>query len=179
MRSRHEDRQRRTRRLLRDVEELSAIANTGSIERVPALWPSPSSTRDTNPGRRPEHCLQGRRLRPHGSTERGSPTWYRTLDEGPVVATGLDDGVHHARHLGGDRGQRLAPQVGVVPVPRVAVLRQLGPAAGRARLLGREVEPAELQELAVMAEAPFLPSPVCACNHPRSCSQSEGVSCSH
>ena len=30
------------------------------IERVPALWPSPSSTRDTNPGRRPEHYLQGR-----------------------------------------------------------------------------------------------------------------------
>ena len=54
--------------------------------------------------------------RPHGSAERGSPTWYRPLDEGPVVGTGLDDGVHHARHLGGDRGQRLAPQVGIVPV---------------------------------------------------------------
>jgi hypothetical protein len=25
--------------------------------------------------------------------------------------------VHHARHLGGGRGERLAPQVRVVPVP--------------------------------------------------------------
>ena len=60
MRSRREGRQRRTRRLLRGMERLSAIANTGSSGRGPAPWPSPSSTRDADPGRRPEHCLQGR-----------------------------------------------------------------------------------------------------------------------
>ena len=121
--------------------------------------------------------------RPHGSTERGSPTWYRSLDEGPVVVTTFDDGVHHARHLGGDRGQRLAPQVGIVPIagdvalelvaeavlplpdgdlssqPQgpaqagVAVLRQLGLAPEGAGLLGGQIKPAELQELPVMAEA--------------------------
>ena len=55
-------------------------------------------------------------MRPHGTAERGSPTWYRPLDEGSVIDTGLDDGVNNAGHLGGDRSQRLAPQIGIVPV---------------------------------------------------------------
>lgn len=91
----------RTRRALLGRKEFSAIANTGSIG---ALWPSPSLRRDADPGRRPEHYLQGRRLRPHGTAERGSPTWHRPLDKGPVIVTAFDDGVHHAGHLGGDAG---------------------------------------------------------------------------
>ena len=104
-----------------------------------------------------------------------------------MIVTALDDGVHHARHLGGDRGQRLAPRVGIVPVagdvalelvaeavlsqpggdlarqpegapqPGVATLRQPALAAEGAGPLGREVEPAELQELAVVPEAPQVP----------------------
>src|SRR3954452_10246343 len=79
-------------------------------------WPSPSLTRDADPGRRPEHYLQGRCCALTAHAERGSPTWYRPLNEGPVIGTALDDRVHHAGHLGGDCGQRLAPQVGIVPI---------------------------------------------------------------
>ncbi len=72
-----------------DPEELSAIANTGSSR----------CTRHRGP-HRPQHEMSiqaGARAlstgswfsRPHGSAERGSPTWYRPLDEGPVVVTVL------------------------------------------------------------------------------------------
>src|SRR5688572_30216238 len=56
-------------------------------------------------------------MRPHGSAERGPPTWHRPLDKGPVIGTALDQRVNHTGHLGGDRGQRLAPPIGIVPVP--------------------------------------------------------------
>src|SRR3954468_21430080 len=79
-------------------------------------WSSPSLTRDADPGRRPEHYLQGRCRALTVHAERGSPTWHRPLNKGPVIGTALDDRVHDAGHLGGDRGQRLAPQVGVVPI---------------------------------------------------------------
>ena len=92
--------------------------------------------------------------------------------------------MRHPRHLGGKRGHRLATAIGIVHVtgniatklvaeavvtlargdlrchpersaqPGIAVLRQLGPTAERAGLAGSEVEAAELQELAVMAEPP-------------------------
>ena len=107
-------------------------------------------------------------MRPHGSAERGSPTWHRRLDEGPVIVTALDNGVHHAGHLGGNCGQRLAPKIGIVPIagdvalelvaeailllpdrdlagePKsapqsgIAVLRKLGLATECARLLCRQ-----------------------------------------
>ena len=90
--------------------------------------------------------------------------------------------MRHPRHLGGERGHRLATAISIVRVtgniaaelvakavvalargdlrrhpersaqPGIAVLRQLGPTAEGAGLAGSEVEAAELQELAVMAE---------------------------
>lgn len=110
------------------------------------------------------------------------PPGHRLLDEGPAVGTALDDRVNDTGHLGGDRRERLAPEVGVAPVagdialelgpeavlplpdrplachperppqPGVAVLGQLGLAAELAGLLGGEVEPAELQKLAMLPE---------------------------
>ena len=88
-----------------------------------------------------------------------------------------------ARHLGGDCGERLAPEMLVLgilgdvsaimfpecvvalpdrdlgrqpegaPQSGVAELGQLGLAAEGAGLMGREIEPAELEELAMMAKA--------------------------
>src|SRR5205809_1107208 len=98
------------------TEELSAIANTGSVERRLAAL-TVLNTRCRSRKGDPRHYLQGRVLRPHGTAERGSPTWYRPFDEGPVIGTGLDDRVNDAGHLGGDRGLRLAPEVGVMPIP--------------------------------------------------------------
>jgi hypothetical protein len=90
--------------------------------------------------------------------------------------------MRHPRHLGGERGHRLATAIGIIGVtgniaaeliaeavvglpsgdlrrhperpaqPGIAVLRQFGPAAECAGLAGGEVEAAELQELAMMAE---------------------------
>src|SRR3954469_24478508 len=146
-------------------------------------WSSPSLTRDAGPGRRPEHSRQGRCRALTAHAERGSPTWRRPLNEGPVIGTALDDRVHHAGHLGGDRGQRLAPQVGIVPITgdgalervaeavlfladrhlagepqgpaqaSVAVFRQLGLTPEGAGLMGGQIKPAELQELTMVAKA--------------------------
>ena len=55
-------------------------------------------------------------MRPHGCTERGSPTWHRLLKEGTVIGTAFDDSVDDAGHLGGNSGERLAPQIRVVPI---------------------------------------------------------------
>ena len=55
-------------------------------------------------------------MRPHGPAERGSSAWHRPLDEGPIVGTALDDGVHDARHLGGNGCQRLALEIGIVAI---------------------------------------------------------------
>ena len=56
-------------------------------------------------------------MRPEGSNREGSSRLVPPLEEGAVVDTALDDGVRGARHLGGDRRERLASQVRVVPVP--------------------------------------------------------------
>src|SRR3954452_16437428 len=146
-------------------------------------WSSPSLTRDADPGRRPEHYLQGRCRALTAHAERGSPTWHRPLNKGPVTGTAFDDRVHDAGHFGGDRGQRLAPQVGIVPVAgnialelvaeavlfladrhlagepqgpaqaSVAVFRQLGLTPEGAGLMGGQIKPAELQELTMVAKA--------------------------
>ena len=55
-------------------------------------------------------------MRPHSSTERGSPTWHRPLKEGTVFGTAFDDGMNNTGHLGGNCSERLAPQIGVVPI---------------------------------------------------------------
>ena len=108
------------------------------------------------------------------------PPGTASFEEGAVVCLGLDHGMGGARHLGGDRGERLALEMGIgviasdvafvlvaeailalpdgdlashpecAPEPGVAILRQFRLAAEDARLLGRQVEPAELQELAVV-----------------------------
>src|SRR5215212_5035730 len=146
-------------------------------------WSSPSLTRDADPGRRPEHYLQGRCRALTAHAERGSPTWHRLFNEGPVIGTALDDRVHDAGHLDGDRGQRLAPQVGIVPITgdvalelvakavlfltdrhlagepqgpaqaSVAVFGQLGLAPEGAGLMGGQIKSAKLQELTMMAKA--------------------------
>lgn len=41
---------------------------------------------------------------------------YRCLDEGPVVVSKFDDGMHHARRLDGDRSQHPAPHIGILPL---------------------------------------------------------------
>lgn len=50
-------------------------------------------------------------------TERGPSTRRRPFEEGPVVCPAFDDCVNHARHLGGNGGQRLALEVGTGPIP--------------------------------------------------------------
>src|SRR3954454_1290681 len=81
------------------------MASRSSADKLKPLPPDPD---------RHQHSAIPRALTAHA--ERGSPTWYRPLNKGPVIGTAFDDRVHHAGHLGGDRGQRLAPQVGVVPI---------------------------------------------------------------
>ena len=49
-------------------------------------------------------------------TEGGSSTWYRTFKEGPVICSGLDQGMNNAGHFGGNRDRRLAPQIFILPV---------------------------------------------------------------
>ena len=51
-------------------------------------------------------------------TDRGPSTWYPPLEEGPVVGTAFDDGVHDAGHLGGNCSHRLAAQIGIVAILR-------------------------------------------------------------
>lgn len=111
------------------------------------------------------------------------PPGSRPFEERPVLCHRLDDGVCHARHLGGEHRHRLAVTIGIVRVPGgvsselvaeaivaltrgdlgshpesaaqagVAVLGQLRAIPERARLAGREIKAAELEELAMMAEA--------------------------
>src|SRR4051812_18022389 len=57
-----------------------------------------------NPSGRPEHYLQGRGVH-HALTalqSEGSSTWHRPLLEGPVICSGLDEGMNNTRHLGSD-----------------------------------------------------------------------------
>ena len=138
---------------------------------------------DAIPSGRPEHYLKGRRRALTALAERGSPAWHRSFEEGPIIGTCPDDGMCSARHLGGDSSQRLTLQIGIVtiacnvalvlgsetvvalangdlcrdpertPKTRVAELGELRLAAELARLVGRQVEATELQELAVMTEA--------------------------
>lgn len=72
----------RTKRLPLVREKVSSIANTGY-----AQWrPSPSSTRASDPGGRPEHYLQGHRSDALTAlADRGPSTWHPPFDEGPVV----------------------------------------------------------------------------------------------
>ena len=145
-------------------------------------WPSPSSTRDAIPSGRPEHYLQGRLLHPHGVCRGGSSAWHRPLKEGSIIGAGFDVGMNSARHLGGNGYQRLALEIGVVTVPgdvalilgpeavsrcliasraaiqkarlsRVAELGKLGAAAKLPGLMRGEIQTAELEELAMVAEA--------------------------
>src|SRR5215207_8289820 len=146
-------------------------------------WSSPSLTRDADPSRRPEHSRQGRCRALTAHAERGSPTWHRLFNKGPVIGTALDGRVHDAGHLGGDRGQRLAPQIGIMPIAcgvalelvaeailfladrhlasepqgpaqaSVAVFRQLGLAPEGAGLMGGQIKSAILQELTMVPKA--------------------------
>src|SRR3954454_23827841 len=81
-----------------------------------------------NPSGRPEHYLQGRGVH-HALTalqSEGSSTWHRPLLEGPVICSGLDEGMNNTRHLGSDGDACLAPQTlglgsaGTVPTEAVA-----------------------------------------------------------
>ena len=49
-------------------------------------------------------------------TERSPSTWHRLFEERPVVGSGADDRMSDARHLGGDRGERLAPEMLVLGI---------------------------------------------------------------
>src|SRR4051794_4590575 len=71
-----------------------------------------------NPSGRPEHYLQGRGV-PHALTalqSEGSSTWHRPLLEGPVICSGLDEGMNNTRHLGSDGDGCLAPQILVLAI---------------------------------------------------------------
>jgi hypothetical protein len=46
----------------------------------------------------------------------GSSTRHRSLHEGPVICSGLDQGMNNARHLGGDGDGCLASQILVLAV---------------------------------------------------------------
>src|SRR3954452_24038264 len=83
------------------------MASRSSADKLKPLPPDPD---------RHQHSAIPRALTAHA--ERGSPTWHRPLNKGPVIGTAFEDRVHHAGHLGGDRGQRLAPQVGLLPIAR-------------------------------------------------------------
>ena len=48
--------------------------------------------------------------------ERGSSAWYRPIEEGTIIRTGPNDGMCGARHLGGNRCQRLALEIGIVAI---------------------------------------------------------------
>ncbi len=70
-----------------------------------------------NPGGGPKHYLQGRERALTALSERGSSTWNRPLNEGPVIVTAFNDRVHNTSHLCGDGCERLAAQVRIMPVP--------------------------------------------------------------
>ncbi len=54
--------------------------------------------------------------RPHGPSREGFFHLDPSFEEGPVVGTSLDEGVSDARHLGGDGGKRLAPEILIVAI---------------------------------------------------------------
>ena len=66
------------------------------------------------PDGRPEHYLQGRRSALTAQQRGVLPSGVRPFDERAVLGSRLDDGVHDARHLGGESGHRLAAAIGVV-----------------------------------------------------------------
>ena len=106
----------------------------------PPARPRPSSTRDPKPGEvrrigkgpggapvgrfpdEPEHYPRDRDACPVALSERGSPAWHRPLEDGAVVDAAFDDGVRGARHLGSDRRERLAAEIGIVPIARDVAL---------------------------------------------------------
>ena len=51
------------------------------------------------------------------ASERDSPARYRPFVEGAVSFSALDDGMRCARHLGGNRSERFAPEIGIVRIP--------------------------------------------------------------
>src|SRR5690606_16476139 len=60
----------------------------------------------------------GSRDAPSRHLQRGVlPPGVRPFEERPVLCSRLDDGVSHARHLGGERRHRLAATIGIIRVP--------------------------------------------------------------
>jgi hypothetical protein len=55
--------------------------------------------------------------RPHGKSKKGLLPGIRPNKECPALCPRLNDGVSRARHLGGERRQRLAATIGIVRVP--------------------------------------------------------------
>ena len=136
------------------------------------------------PDGRPEHYLKGRSCALTAQQRGVLPSGVRPFEERAVLGSRLDDGVRDARHLGGECSHCLASAIRVAGVsfhvstqliakavvalasgdlcghpesaaqPSIAILGKLGPTAEGTGLAGREVESAELQELAVMAEPP-------------------------
>src|SRR6056297_1944831 len=159
---------------------VSSIANTGNARQRPS--PS-SIRDPKSPAEGPNIIYEVSKLPPRLMSERGPSAWAHPLEEGAIGFAVIDHGVCGARHFGGDGGVRLAAQLRVVsilrdvafepvpeavgslensglaghperpPKPRVAVLRDPALAAEHAGLHGREVHAAELQKLAMMAEA--------------------------
>lgn len=63
-------------------------------------------------------------VRPHGSTERGSPAWHRPFEEGAGVGTAFDERMDNTRHLGGNCCKRFAPPIRVIAVLGDIVARE-------------------------------------------------------
>lgn len=97
---------------LRVKEAVPTIADAGSAIAALTVLDTRSETR-----RKTRTLSAGSRRAPTAALERGSPAWHRPLEEGAVVDAALDDGVRGARHLRGDGRERLAPEIGIVPIP--------------------------------------------------------------
>jgi len=69
------------------------------------------------PDGRPEHYLQGRRSALTAQQRGVLPSGVRPFDERKVLGSRLDDGMRDARHLGGERGHRLATAIRIVGMP--------------------------------------------------------------
>lgn len=98
-------------------EAVSTIANPGSGDAAPTVLNTRSKTR-----RKTRTLSTGSRSVPTALSERGPPAWHRPLEEGTVIDAAFDDRMRSACHLGGDRRERLAAEIGVVPVPRNVAL---------------------------------------------------------
>ena len=66
------------------------------------------------PDGRPEHYLQGRGCALTAAQRGVLPSGVRPFKERTVLGSRLDDGVRNARHLGGERGHRLAAAIRIV-----------------------------------------------------------------